>query len=520
MLAPPHPPPCADPLERHAPQAAHLPGARARCRGAPRRRHVVRGVQPHHHGQHRRRAAADPHVRADRRSGPGSGPCRRRRSRRSWPPAATSGFATVRSSPSGPRVRSCSTSTVVDRAPSGPRRARSTRRWPRWACVPSRPTCRCRVRSRSRVRDCAIVVRTPQTVDVLVDGKRREVVTTAAAVSEVLTQVGVKLAPTDQVSAALDAVPAEGDVIEVTRVSGSRRTTSAPVKFSTVQKKSAKYLTRVPFGGHQGTPRRRRQGDRDPPRQRPQGRRAGGVDDVQGATGHAGGRDRDQADPARRVEHRRAELGGRLPSASRAGGRPPAAATGSTSGSTSSFRPRGVPLVARGFRAMRLLPSRPSGPSGCTRSRTGARSGRCAARTCSPDPGSRHVRKDGRVSAADDPRAGADVQLLGAVRIRELAEQLDLRPTKQRGQNFVVDANTVRRIVRAADLDARRRGARGRTRSRFAHAGAAARSGSGDRGRDRRRARRPHSRRRWRSRHRTSRIGSRWCTPMRCTSRV
>jgi 16S rRNA (adenine1518-N6/adenine1519-N6)-dimethyltransferase len=42
---------------------------------------------------------------------------------------------------------------------------------------------------------------------------------------------------------------------------------------------------------------------------------------------------------------------------------------------------------------------------------------------------------------------------LGAARIRQLAAQLGLRPTKQWGQNFVVDANTVRRIVRLAHLD-------------------------------------------------------------------
>ena len=45
-------------------------------------------------------------------------------------------------------------------------------------------------------------------------------------------------------------------------------------------------------------------------------------------------------------------------------------------------------------------------------------------------------------------------QLLGAVRIRQLASELNLRPTKQRGQNFVVDANTVRRIVQLANVDA------------------------------------------------------------------
>jgi 16S rRNA (adenine1518-N6/adenine1519-N6)-dimethyltransferase len=43
-------------------------------------------------------------------------------------------------------------------------------------------------------------------------------------------------------------------------------------------------------------------------------------------------------------------------------------------------------------------------------------------------------------------------RLLGPADVRALAARLDVRPTKQRGQNFVIDANTVRRIVRAADL--------------------------------------------------------------------
>jgi 16S rRNA (adenine1518-N6/adenine1519-N6)-dimethyltransferase len=38
--------------------------------------------------------------------------------------------------------------------------------------------------------------------------------------------------------------------------------------------------------------------------------------------------------------------------------------------------------------------------------------------------------------------------------VRSLADRLALRPAKQRGQNFVIDPNTVRRIVRTADLDA------------------------------------------------------------------
>ena len=43
-------------------------------------------------------------------------------------------------------------------------------------------------------------------------------------------------------------------------------------------------------------------------------------------------------------------------------------------------------------------------------------------------------------------------RLLGAGDVRRLAESLGLRPTKSRGQNFVIDANTVRRIVRAAGV--------------------------------------------------------------------
>ena len=42
------------------------------------------------------------------------------------------------------------------------------------------------------------------------------------------------------------------------------------------------------------------------------------------------------------------------------------------------------------------------------------------------------------------------VRLLGPAEVRALAAELDLRPSKQRGQNFVIDANTVRRIVREA----------------------------------------------------------------------
>lgn len=45
-------------------------------------------------------------------------------------------------------------------------------------------------------------------------------------------------------------------------------------------------------------------------------------------------------------------------------------------------------------------------------------------------------------------------ELLDPTTIRRLAEGIGLRPSKQRGQNFVVDANTVRRIVAKAGVSA------------------------------------------------------------------
>jgi 16S rRNA (adenine1518-N6/adenine1519-N6)-dimethyltransferase len=62
-------------------------------------------------------------------------------------------------------------------------------------------------------------------------------------------------------------------------------------------------------------------------------------------------------------------------------------------------------------------------------------------------PGQRAHRSWGCVSPVADG-------LLDPTAIRELARQLGLRPSKQRGQNFVTDANTVRRIVAASGVTA------------------------------------------------------------------
>ena len=50
--------------------------------------------------------------------------------------------------------------------------------------------------------------------------------------------------------------------------------------------------------------------------------------------------------------------------------------------------------------------------------------------------------------------SAGDAALLGPAEVREIAARLGVRPTKALGQNFVIDANTVRRIVRAAEVTA------------------------------------------------------------------
>ena len=54
------------------------------------------------------------------------------------------------------------------------------------------------------------------------------------------------------------------------------------------------------------------------------------------------------------------------------------------------------------------------------------------------------------MTSSASPSAGP--RLLGPAEVRQLAAGLDLHPTKQRGQNFVIDANTVRRIVRESGV--------------------------------------------------------------------
>ncbi|NLC98919.1 MAG: 16S rRNA (adenine(1518)-N(6)/adenine(1519)-N(6))-dimethyltransferase RsmA [Actinomycetales bacterium] len=57
-----------------------------------------------------------------------------------------------------------------------------------------------------------------------------------------------------------------------------------------------------------------------------------------------------------------------------------------------------------------------------------------------------------KVGASLSESGESALRLLALNDVRRLVETAGIRPTKQRGQNFVTDANTVRRIVRAANL--------------------------------------------------------------------
>lgn len=64
----------------------------------------------------------------------------------------------------------------------------------------------------------------------------------------------------------------------------------------------------------------------------------------------------------------------------------------------------------------------------------------------------RHVAPEEPVAAATPPATPPVRSLLGPAEIRDLAEMLGVNPTKKLGQNFVIDGNTVRRIVKVAAI--------------------------------------------------------------------
>ncbi len=133
------------------------------------------------------------------------------------------------------------------------------------------------------------------------------------------------------------------------------------------------------------------------------------------------------------------------------GGLPDATDPSGTYGGLYQFdTPPGAASAAPADPRTRPRPSRRTARSGST-SAAGPPPGRTAGTGCAGEGagGDRGVPARPVPLSRDQPHPDA---LLGPADVRELAAALGVRPTKQRGQNFVIDANTVRRIVRTAEV--------------------------------------------------------------------
>ncbi|MDP3713970.1 MAG: ubiquitin-like domain-containing protein [Mycobacteriales bacterium] len=93
--------------------------------------------------------------------------------------------------------------------------------------------------SRSRsigLEGLSLEVRLPKDVDILVDGKVKEISTTALTVRDALIEAGVVLRPKDRLTPARAVPVVDGLAITVARVDGKRVTEDFPIAFKTVRK--------------------------------------------------------------------------------------------------------------------------------------------------------------------------------------------------------------------------------------------------------------------------------------------
>ncbi len=98
-------------------------------------------------------------------------------------------------------------------------------------------------------------VRLPHDLTFLADGKRSELTTNAATVREALAEAGIELRPRDRLNADPMSMPADEQVLAVTRVDGKRVVQEKAIPFKTTRKKSAdlfKGTTRVAKQGKVG----------------------------------------------------------------------------------------------------------------------------------------------------------------------------------------------------------------------------------------------------------------------------
>jgi uncharacterized protein YabE (DUF348 family) len=99
---------------------------------------------------------------------------------------------------------------------------------------------------------------TPKQLTVVADGHRRVVTTTAPTVADLLTEIGITVAPADRVSVALTSMPVDGKTVRVQRTRLAERTVTVKIAFKTVSHKDAslyKGTTKVITPGKAGSKR-------------------------------------------------------------------------------------------------------------------------------------------------------------------------------------------------------------------------------------------------------------------------
>ena len=284
-----------------------------------------------------------------------------------------------------------------------------------------------------------LTITTPKDIVLVADGQERVVTTTAATAGDLLAEQGIALSETDRTSLYLSQAPAEphapaglpragqrgrrdrrGAVRDGSRPptrTPSRATRRSPPRASTASR-SPRYRVTVVDGVE--TARETLEHDRHP------------------RARHRAGHGRHQGTPGQQPHGRRPELGRagqvrvRWPRQRRQ--RATASTTGSTSSPSRTWQSvggSGLPVAGLAGRADLPCPA-------------ALQQGRCG-----PVAALRPAPLIGRSLSTPPEQPDG---LLGPAAIRELAQQLDLRPTKTLGQNFLHDANTIRRIVRTADL--------------------------------------------------------------------
>jgi len=80
-----------------------------------------------------------------------------------------------------------------------------------------------------------LAVRMPKSVAVVADGQRRDLVTTAPSVADLLAEAGVTLGASDEVSADLRSAPTTGLVVNVVRVASGQSVVQVAIPFAEVR---------------------------------------------------------------------------------------------------------------------------------------------------------------------------------------------------------------------------------------------------------------------------------------------